>query len=269
MALAPHLGPEDGHQLWREYRRTGDLALRNRLVLAYAPVVKAVAYRKLREMPAHTEVDDLVSAGLEALVHAVDRFDPARGATLEQYVWTRVNGAVLDELRRQDWVPRSVRRWERDIRRASREFAAVHGRPPRPLEVADALGIGIAQLRRHERDIARGAIGSLNAVVAPADHHDAMERLDTLADPDPSVDPLAVVTADETRRRLYEAFHSLPRREQQIAILLYVKSLTLAEAGRVLNISESRVSQLHRRLMIRLRRALRDDRALFAGTLTH
>jgi RNA polymerase sigma factor FliA len=267
MAALARMGPEKGRALWREYRRTGDPALRNRLVLAYAPIVKAVAYRKVREMPAHTEVDDLVSCGLEALVRAIDRFDPARGATLEQYVWTRVNGAVLDELRAQDWVPRSVRRWERDISRATREFAVVHGRPPRPYEVADTLGISVSELGRHERDIARTAVGSLNAAVLPGGDDDALERLDLLADPDPSVDPVAAATARERGRRLRAAFGALPRREQEVAVLLYVMELTMAEAGRVLDVSESRVSQLHRRLMIRLRRALRDDRNLFAGAL--
>src|SRR3954469_2773458 len=109
--------------LWKEYRRTNDRAVRDRLVLTFAPLVKYIVYKKVREMPARCEVEDFISCGLEALIHSIERFDPEKGATLEQYAWTRIHGAVLDELRRQDWAPRSVRRWERDMDRASEQFS--------------------------------------------------------------------------------------------------------------------------------------------------
>ena len=102
--------PETAEALWRAWITGGDAAARDRLVLSYAPMVKYLACRKVRELPAHCELDDLVSGGLVALIAAVDRFDPAKGATFEQYVWTRVSGAIMDELRRQDWAPRSLRR---------------------------------------------------------------------------------------------------------------------------------------------------------------
>ena len=115
--------------------------LRDRLVLTFAPLVKYIVYKKVREMPARCEVEDFISCGLEALIHSIDRYDPEKGATLEQYAWTRIHGAVLDELRRQDWAPRSVRRWERDIEKAAETFTALHGRRPTSDELADALGI--------------------------------------------------------------------------------------------------------------------------------
>jgi len=96
--------------LWNRYRSTGDARLRDRLIMTYAPLVKYIVYRKIREVPAHQEADDYISHGLEALITSLDRYDPAKGATLEQFLWTRIHGAVLDELRRQDWAPRSVRR---------------------------------------------------------------------------------------------------------------------------------------------------------------
>ncbi len=105
-------------RLWNEYKRTGNPATRDRLVLTFAPLVKYIVYRKVREMPARCDVEDFISVGLEALMRSIDRFDPTKGATLEQYAWTRIHGAVLDELRRNDWAPRSVRRWERDIEKA-------------------------------------------------------------------------------------------------------------------------------------------------------
>ncbi len=104
-------------------RRTGDLQVRNRLVMTYAPLVKYIVFKKVRELPARCEVEDFISCGLEALIASIDRYDPEKGATLEQFAWTRIHGAVLDELRRQDWAPRSLRRWERDIARVAR---AVH-----------------------------------------------------------------------------------------------------------------------------------------------
>src|SRR3954453_19487050 len=124
------LSPEDTLALWRQYKTSGDQKLRDRLVLTFGPLVKFIVYKKAREMPARCEIEDFISCGLEALMISIDRYDPAKGATLEQYAWTRIHGAVLDELRRQDWAPRSVRRWERDIEKAADEFQGIHGRRP-------------------------------------------------------------------------------------------------------------------------------------------
>src|SRR5690242_13083286 len=115
------ISTEDAMALWSEYKRTGDMQVRNRLVMTYAPLVKYIVFKKVRELPARCEVEDFISCGLEALIASIDRYDPAKGATLEQFAWTRIHGAVLDELRRQDWAPRSLRRWERDIARVRSE----------------------------------------------------------------------------------------------------------------------------------------------------
>ena len=128
---------DEAHQLWTEYKRTGDLKVRNRLVMTFAPLVKYIVFKKVRELPARCEVEDFISCGLEALIASIDRYDPAKGATLEQFAWTRIHGAVLDELRRQDWAPRSLRRWERDIHKAREQFSAIHGRRPTREELAD------------------------------------------------------------------------------------------------------------------------------------
>ena len=107
---ADRLSADQTLKLWRDYQRTRDSKLRDRLVLTFAPMVKYIVYRKIREMPARCEVDDFISCGLEALIRSIDRYDPDKGATLEQFAWTRIHGAVLDELRRHDWAPRSLRR---------------------------------------------------------------------------------------------------------------------------------------------------------------
>src|SRR5204862_6954796 len=142
-ATACRMSAEDTLALWQQYKTTGDRAVRDRLVLTFAPLVKYIVYKKVREMPARCEVEDFISCGLEALIASIDRYDPAKGATLEQFAWTRIHGAVLDELRRQDWAPRSLRRWERDISKARDQFNAIHGRRPSRTELAESLAISV------------------------------------------------------------------------------------------------------------------------------
>src|SRR5205807_9855771 len=132
-------------------------------------MVKYIVYRKVREIPARCEVEDFISCGLEALIHSIERYDPDKGATPEQFAWTRIHGAVLDELRRQDWAPRSLRRWERDINRAREQFVAVYGRPPSSAELSESLGMPAEDLARREADIARSDVGSRNTLVLSDD----------------------------------------------------------------------------------------------------
>jgi RNA polymerase sigma factor FliA len=254
---------EELQALWQRYHATQDARLRDRLVLTLAPLVKFIVYRKVREMPAHAEAEDFISVGLEALIQSIDRYDPEKGASLEQYAWTRVHGAVLDELRRQDWAPRSVRRWERDIEKAVEEFTALHTRRPTREELAEALGIEIAELRRHRADIAQSEVTSLNAVVLSDDASSRIEQLDTIASGDERLDPEAAAGRTQAKARFRDAFALLPEREREIAVLLYVKSLTLAEIGDVLGVSESRVCQIHGQTKKKLRAALDEDAALF------
>ena len=136
----PRLSPPEAEALWRIWRERGDGSSRERLILSYAPMVRYIASRKLRELPGHCELDDLASAGLVALMEAVDRFDPAKGASFEQYAWTRVSGAIVDELRRLDWATRSVRRAGRRIERARSSFYARHGTMPTVEQLAAELG---------------------------------------------------------------------------------------------------------------------------------
>src|ERR1700744_12220 len=152
---ADRLSADQALELWRAYKRTGDPGLRDRLVLTFAPMVKYIVYRKVREIPARCEVDDFISCGLEALIRSIDRYDPDKGATLEQFAWTRIHGAVLDELRRFDWAPRSLRRMERELNRARERFNVLHGRAPSKAELADLLAISPDELECLLGDIAR------------------------------------------------------------------------------------------------------------------
>jgi RNA polymerase sigma factor for flagellar operon FliA len=256
------MSSDEALALWKRYRATNDPALRDRLVLTFAPLVKYIVYKKVREMPARCEVEDFISCGLEALIHSIDRYDPAKGATLEQYAWTRIHGAVLDELRRQDWAPRSVRRWERDIEKAADEFTTLHGRRPTAAEVAAAMGIEVAELRRRRDEITQSDLTSLNTVVL-SDDETTIERIDTIASKDEDVDPLRAAAKTEAKEKFRAAFARLPKREREVAVLLYVKHMTLAEIGEILGVSESRVCQIHGALKKTLRHALSADEQLF------
>jgi RNA polymerase sigma factor for flagellar operon FliA len=252
---------DDAMALWREYHRTGDTRLRDRLVLTYAPLVKYIVGRKIGELPVSCEVDDLVSAGLEALIKSLDRYGPEKGATLEQFVWTRIHGAVIDELRRNDWAPRSLRRWERDMRRAQSEFHSIQGRSPSQSELADALGMTPEELRDRQKDLVASDVTSLNSLVLAHDGA-SIERIDVLVSQDDAPDPLHEATKTEAKEHFRRAFAALPRREREVAVLLYVKNLTLREVGEILGVSESRVCQIHGGLKKTLRRTLANDAEL-------
>jgi RNA polymerase sigma factor FliA len=242
--------------LWRRYRATGDARLRDRLIMTYAPLVKHIVYRKIREVPSHQEADDYISRGLEALITSLDRYDPDRGATLEQFLWTRVHGAVLDELRRQDWAPRSVRRFQREVTKAARSFRAIHGREPRDDELADALAVSLEELRAHRADVQRADVGSLNAPTTESGDDEGIQRVETLHSDDERSRPEHAAMISDTKRAFRRAFDALSTREQEVIVLLYVKHLTLREVGEVLGVTESRVSQLHSGIRKKLRERL-------------
>ncbi|HVF77048.1 MAG TPA: sigma-70 family RNA polymerase sigma factor [Solirubrobacteraceae bacterium] len=251
----------DAMELWREYQRSGEARVRDRLVMTYAPLLKFIVYRKIASLPAVREADDLVSAGLEALIKSLDRYDPEKGATLEQYLWTRIYGAVIDELRRGDWAPRSLRRWERDMLSVQNEFRAIHGRAPTEPELADGLSMTVDQLGARKRDLIASDVGSLSSLVLHSDDGSA-EQIDVLPSCDESTDPEQQATRSLARERLLRAFAQLERRQREVAVLLYVKHLTLRETGEVLGGSESRICQIHGRLKRALKLALADDAEL-------
>jgi RNA polymerase sigma factor FliA len=249
--------------LWKEYRRSGNRSLRNRLVLTYVPLVKHVVYKKLRELPVSCEADELISCGIEGLIAALDHYDPEKGAGLEPYLWTRIHGAVLDDLRRRDWAPRSLRRLERDIRKAREQFSGAHGRPPTRQELADLVSLTPSELREREQEIENSDLTSLSSLVV-GDGDTAVELVDTLESHDRTTDPEHMAELDQAKGRFRRAFAQLSDREREVAVLLYVKQLTLREIGEVLGVSESRVSQIHAQLKRRVRVRLHEDADFYA-----
>ncbi len=248
---------------WTEYRCSGDPQLRDRLIFTFMPMVRYIVYRKVRAIPAHCDVEDFLSCGLEALIHSIDRYDPERGATLEQYAWTRVHGAVLDELRRHDWAPRSLRRDERAINTARESFLANNERLPSDEELAAEVGMTTLQLRERLDQVTLAEIGSLNRSVR-SDESAVIEQIDTLESSDRDSDPLAHAERGEAKAHFRKAFAQLSKQEREVAVMLYVEELTLREIGARMGVSESRISQVHTQLRRRLYEQLSGELALFA-----
>jgi len=257
------LSAQETLRLWKQYKETGDARVRDRLVLTFAPMVKYIVYKKVREIPARCEVDDFISCGLEALIRSIDRYDPEKGATLEQFAWTRIHGAVLDELRRNDWAPRSLRRWDRDISKAHEQFVGLYGRKPSNTELSESLGITTDELITRLDEIARSHVGSLNTVVL-AEDDTTIERIDTLQSDDREADPESSAMREAAKDRFREAFDRLPPRDRKVAVLLYVYNLTLREIGEILGVTESRVCQIHGQITKKLRAELDADEQLFS-----
>jgi RNA polymerase sigma factor for flagellar operon FliA len=255
---------DESFRLWERYKASGDLSLRNRLVLTYVPLVKHIAYKKLRELPASCEIDDLLSCGIEGLIHAIDRYDPAKGAALEPYLWTRIHGSVLDELRRRDWAPRSLRRFERELKKARATFNGAHGRAPTRQELADMVRLTPSELSDKQQQLQNSDLTSLSTLVS-SEGDTTIELIETLESEDRSADPEHQAGWDEAKQKFRSAFAQLSAREREVAVLLYVKNLTLREIGEVLGVSESRVSQIHAQLKTRIRDRLTRHEPLFSA----
>ncbi len=248
-------GDTESRALWLEYRKTGDKALRDRLVVNYAPLVKYVAGRLGSGLPAHVEEGDLVSYGLLGLMSAIDRYEPDRDIKFETYAIARIRGSIIDELRTLDWVPRSVRSRAREIERAIRELESRLGHAPNDEEIASKVGITTDELEESLIDISRSSIAALDELWSTSGEGDQVSLLDTLEDPE-SIKPEDALDQSEIREALAEAISRLPEREKLVVTLYYYEELTLREIGEVLGVTESRVSQLHTKAVLRLRSRL-------------
>ncbi len=247
---------EDTQSLWREYRKGRDRALRDRLILTYAPLVKFVAGRLGSGLPAHVEEGDLVSYGLLGLIGAIERYDPDRDVKFETYAIARIKGAIIDELRAMDWVPRSVRARARDIERAIAALEAELHRAPTDEEIAKRLGVSIEELDDNLTDIARSSIAALDELwTISTGSGDQVALIDTIEDTS-GPGPSAALDKTELREALGDAIARLPEREKLVITLYYYEELTLREIGEVLGVTESRVSQLHTKAILRLKARL-------------
>jgi RNA polymerase sigma factor FliA len=248
--------PDETSALWREYGLKRDQATRDRLILTYAPLVKYVAGRLGSGLPAHIDENDLVSYGLLGLIGAIERYDPARDVKFETYAIARVKGAIIDELRAMDWVPRSVRARARDIERAIAELERKLRRAPTDAEIAAKLGVTESELGDSLNEISRSSIAALDELwTISSSGGDQVALIDTLEDED-APNPQEALSQTELREALSEAIARLPEREKLVVTLYYYEELTLREIGEVLGVTESRVSQLHTKAILRLKARL-------------
>jgi RNA polymerase sigma factor for flagellar operon FliA len=236
-------------ELWVAYLAHRTRALRDRLVVHYMPLLRAVAHRLGSVLPSYVEVADLVQCGVFGLIDAVERFDPELSPRFESYAVPRIRGAILDELRAQDWVPRSVRGRVREMERAQERLEGRLQRAATDAEIAEELGLPVHEVRALGRQV------QLISVEALDESSGGVSEL--LAD-DAALDPMAVVQATETLRQLAVAVAQLEERDRDVVRLYYLENRTLAEIGRLMGVTESRVCQLHTRLVGRLRGRLEE-----------
>jgi RNA polymerase sigma factor for flagellar operon FliA len=237
--------------LWLAYRDNPTAAVREKLILRYAPLVKYVAGRMAVGMPSHVERADLTSYGMFGLMDAIEKFDVDTGYRFQTYAVQRIRGAIVDELRSMDWVPRSVRRKAREMEKAIARFQNQHGRPPEDPELAEELGISMEKLADNLAQVSMTSVGALDAALTGSDGH-RLRVMDTVADqdavlPDEHIDEIAM------RELLRHALDKLTDREQKVLALYYFEGLTLAQIGDIIGVTESRVSQIHSKAILTLR----------------
>ncbi len=228
-------------------------------MIAYSPLVKYVAGRMSSGLPAHVDEADLISYGLGGLISAIERFDLTREIKFETYAITRIRGAIIDELRTLDWVPRSVRARAREIERVNMKLEGRLQRAPSDEEMASELTISLEEFHDALVQISNSTIAALDELWSVSDTAgDQVSLLDTLADRG-APDPQALVDQGELRDRIADAIAALPEREKLVVALYYYENLTLREIGEVLGVTESRVSQLHTKAVLRLRSKLQGE----------
>lgn len=243
-------------RLWRSFKGDGSPDARERLILHYSPLVKFVAGRVRSGLPPSVEHADLVSYGMLGLIESVERFDLEREVKFETYAITRIRGAMLDELRALDWVPRSVRARARELERAMGKLQGQLRRDPTEEELASELEIDVDDLREHLGSTVATSIVALEEMLTVGgEEGDRVSILDSL--PDLEIEqPGAAIEAGETRETLLESIRGLGEREQLVIGLYYFEGFTLSRIGDVLGVTESRVSQIHSKALLSLRSRL-------------
>lgn len=244
-------------ELWRRYKVKRDINAREKLILKYSPLVKFIAGRVGANLPASVDQADLVSYGIFGLIDAIEKFDLSREIKFETYAMPRIRGAILDELRALDWVPRSVRAKARQMENAYYGLETKLKRVPTDEEVAAEMNITVAELNDTVKDIYNSNVAALDDVLAPSDKGESLTLLDTIKDPH-AVEPTANIEHEELATLLADSIDDLPEKEKMVITLYYFEGLTLKEIGEVLGVTESRICQMHTKAVLRLRGKLRE-----------
>ncbi|MCL6503730.1 MAG: FliA/WhiG family RNA polymerase sigma factor [Pirellulales bacterium] len=258
--MATTLAPEDVQALWQAYKADpSNQELRNKLIEQYLPLVRYNAERIWARLPDGVDLDDLISAGVFGLMDAIDAFDLSRGVKFETYCVPRIRGAMLDELRTMDWVPRLVRSKASKLNEAIKTLEAKLGRQPTEVELAEHLQISVAELERMMLDANAVGLISLNKKWYETDSYKDVREIDILEDKK-SEDPTRRIQKADLMRLVTKG---LNRNERLIIILYYYEELTMKEIGATLDLSESRVSQMHSAIVQRLQAQLERRRPEF------
>lgn len=244
----------DDKELWLTYKKTGNLQAREDLIVKYIPLVKYVVGKMVTGLPNHIEFEDLVEYGIIGLLDAVNKYDVSKGINFKTYAVTRIRGSIYDELRSQDWVPRSVRKLAKDIEKAFIELEFKNGESPTEEQIANFLEIDVDKIHEVYAKVNMGNINSLDDLV-----YDGGESKTTLSNmvEDKTVEsPQDNLEMNELKKELVNLLDSLKEKERLVITLYYYEKLTLKEIGKVLDISESRVSQIHSKTILKLRSKL-------------
>ena len=242
-------------ELWALFKQSRDPKIRDMFVRQYAPLVKYVAGKVAMGMPHNVEFDDLVGFGVFGLFDAIKKFDPDKHVKFKTYAVTRIRGAIFDELRSIDWVPRSVRQKTREIEDTIHRLESSLGRAASDQELADELRMTTKEFQKTMMKISGTSILSLNDVWYTGDDNDKVSIVDSIESPS-SLNPDIIVEKDEIKRVIIQTITELPEKEKKVLVLYYYEDLTLKEIGKILEVTESRISQLHTKAIMRLRAKL-------------
>ncbi len=240
--------------IWRKYRQSGDAELKNKIVLAHLPLVKYLAGRLAVKLPAFISQEDLESYGIFGLMEAVEKFDPDLGVTFKTYAYNRVRGSMIDEVRKLNWLPRTLWQKIQQLNAAREKLHRELGEQVTREALAGAMGISLADLYKLEGQVNFLSLSSLDETVSAVDG-ERVRWVDMVQDT-ASPDPLDLVEKEESRQLLIKAIGELPEKDRLVLALYYQEELTLKEIGKVLDVSESRVCQLHTRALNGLRNKL-------------
>jgi RNA polymerase sigma factor for flagellar operon FliA len=246
---------------WAQLKEENDPQVRQKLLEQYLPLVKNVAGRMAMGFPKSVELSDLINTGVIGLIEAMSNFDPSRGVKFETYAVPRIRGAILDELRSLDWVPRSTRAKSREIDRATSKLENQLGRPPSARELAKSLKISPQELFSAVDDVSSATILSLDELIYKEEDNRQVPRVETLQDLR-CESVLGDMEKEELKGYLVQAISHLSEQERLVVALYYYEELTLKEIGEVMQISESRVSQIHTKAVLKLRGMIKEKFAL-------
>ena len=242
--------------LWRKYKKTKDEKLREEIIKKYLYLVKYVAGRTAISLPSSVELGDLISYGIFGLFDAIEKYDVEQGNKFETYAVSRIRGAIMDELRKLDWAPRLLRKKAREVEKKGRELEEELGRVASETELAEALDVSVDELSNMYSELSATVFLSLDEVWENDDGNKAMTRMQSIEDV-VAVNQLQQLEKKEAKEIIAKALKELPEKECLVMVLYYYENLTLREIGQVLNVTESRVCQIHTKVILRLRSILR------------